>query len=79
MTIQTHCDWCAENLHEKDHAEMCVTIQRLGSSPVLERRWAEEVRATRHFCVTPKRTTTAWLWPTPTSRVWTREAVTPAR
>jgi len=39
-------------LREKDHAEVRVTINRIeGVASALERRWAQEERATRHFCV----------------------------
>jgi hypothetical protein len=52
MAFRTHCDWCGELLYEQDHAEMRVTINRIEGMPSeLERRWAQEVRATRHFCV----------------------------
>jgi hypothetical protein len=52
MAFRTHCDWCGVVLYEKDHAEMRVTINRIeGVASELERRWAQEVRVTRHFCV----------------------------
>jgi hypothetical protein len=50
MTFFVECDWCGETLHDKDHAVLLVTVKRQRSG-VLEGKWAEEVRPTRHLCV----------------------------
>jgi hypothetical protein len=47
------CDWCGEALYRVDYAKMAITIQRVKGT-YLERKWAEEVEVTRHFCVAPK-------------------------
>ena len=51
--MRTQCDWCGAWLYGKDFAEMPVTIHR-AKGTTLERRWAEEMKPTRHFCVNPR-------------------------
>ena len=59
MSYRTHCDWCGEYLaYDDDQAVMPVTIyHRGGGRSVLDARWSEETRVTRHFCASPKEDT----------------------
>jgi hypothetical protein len=53
MGFRAHCNWCGEYINlGGDHAELCVTIQRKRATK-LESRFAQQVRPTLHFCVTP--------------------------
>ncbi len=53
MSFRTHCDWCAKWLNNGvDRAVMPVTFKR--QVETRHAHWAEEVKATRHFCITPE-------------------------
>lgn len=57
MSYRTHCDWCGAYLaHDADRAVMPVTIEHPRGKGTLDARWAEETKATRHFCAAPKDT-----------------------
>ena len=53
MSYRVHCDWCGTHLgHDDDRAVMPVTFERARSTK--HGPWAQEVKVTRHFCITPE-------------------------
>ena len=51
MSFHVRCDWCGAGLYKDDQAVMSVKIERKSELRTMERRWAEEVRPTLHYCV----------------------------
>lgn len=53
MGYRTLCNWCGERLDGKENAELQVVVSRPAKTR-LGREWAQEIRPTLHFCITPR-------------------------